>query len=127
MAAGIRVLIVDDSAVVRQTLKEVLESDPGIEVMAVASDPIFALKRMESSRPDVIITDVEMPRMDGITFLRTIMERDPIPVVVCSSKTEEDQETPFGPWSTEPSRSSKSPKWEPSSFSRNPECGYATP
>jgi two-component system, chemotaxis family, protein-glutamate methylesterase/glutaminase len=89
MRDAIRVMIVDDSAVVRQTLKEVLESDPGIEVMAVASDPIFALKRMETERPDVIITDVEMPRMDGLTFLRTVMERDPLPIVVCSSKTED--------------------------------------
>jgi two-component system chemotaxis response regulator CheB len=89
MPAVIRVLIVDDSAVVRQTLKEVLESDPDIEVMAVAADPIFALKRMEAGRPDVIITDVEMPRMDGLTFLKTIMERDPIPVVVCSSRAED--------------------------------------
>ncbi len=89
MAGEIKVMIVDDSAVVRQTLKELLESDPGIEVMAVAADPIFALKRMETQRPDVIITDVEMPRMDGLTFLKTIMEKDPIPVVVCSSKTEE--------------------------------------
>jgi two-component system, chemotaxis family, protein-glutamate methylesterase/glutaminase len=89
MPGGIKVMIVDDSALVRQTLKEVLESDPGIEVIAVAADPIFALKRMETDRPDVIITDVEMPRMDGITFLKTIMEKDPIPVVVCSSKTED--------------------------------------
>ena len=89
MPEAIRVMIVDDSAVVRQTLKEVLESDPDIEVMAVAADPIFALKRMETERPDVIITDVEMPRMDGLTFLKTIMEKDPIPVVVCSSKTED--------------------------------------
>ena len=89
MTGGIRVLIVDDSAVVRQTIKEILESDPGIEVMAVAADPIFALKRMETERPDVIITDVEMPRMDGISFIKAIMEKDPIPIVVCSSKTEE--------------------------------------
>jgi two-component system chemotaxis response regulator CheB len=88
MSDKIGVMIVDDSAVVRQTLKEVLESDPGIEVMGVASDPIFALKHMETERPDVIITDVEMPRMDGLTFLKTIMEKDPLPVVVCSSKTE---------------------------------------
>jgi two-component system, chemotaxis family, protein-glutamate methylesterase/glutaminase len=88
MAGAIRVMIVDDSAVVRQTLKEVLESDGDIEVMAVAADPIFAFKRMETERPDVIITDVEMPRMDGLTFLKAIMEKDPIPVVVCSSKTE---------------------------------------
>jgi two-component system chemotaxis response regulator CheB len=89
MSKVIRVMIVDDSAVVRQTLKEVLESDPDIEVMAVAADPIFAMKRMETERPDVIITDVEMPRMDGLTFLKSIMEKDPIPVVVCSSKTED--------------------------------------
>jgi two-component system chemotaxis response regulator CheB len=89
MADKIKVMIVDDSAVVRQTLKEVLASDPTIEVMGVAADPIFALKHMESDRPDVIITDVEMPRMDGLTFLKTIMEKDPIPVVVCSSKTED--------------------------------------
>jgi two-component system, chemotaxis family, protein-glutamate methylesterase/glutaminase len=89
MSGAIRVMIVDDSAVVRQTLKEVLESDPDIEVMAVAADPIFALKRMETERPDVIITDVEMPRMDGLTFLKAIMEKDPLPVVVCSSMTED--------------------------------------
>jgi two-component system chemotaxis response regulator CheB len=89
MAARIRVMIVDDSAVVRQTLKEVLESDPDIEVMGVAADPIFALKRMESEMPDVVITDVEMPRMDGLTFLKAIMENSPLPVVVCSSKTDE--------------------------------------
>ena len=85
----IRVMVVDDSAVVRQTLKDLLDSDPSIEVMAVAADPIFALKRMETERPDVIISDVEMPRMDGISFLRKIMETNPLPVVICSSKTEE--------------------------------------
>jgi len=89
MPNSIRVLIVDDSAVVRQTLKEILDSDPGIEVMGVAADPIFALKKMENDRPDVIITDVEMPRMDGLTFLKGVMEKDPLPIVVCSSKTEE--------------------------------------
>jgi two-component system, chemotaxis family, protein-glutamate methylesterase/glutaminase len=89
MMDKIKVMIVDDSAVVRQTLKEVLDSDPTIEVMGVAADPIFALKHMETERPDVIITDVEMPRMDGLTFLKAIMGKDPIPVVVCSSKTEE--------------------------------------
>jgi two-component system chemotaxis response regulator CheB len=92
MTKAIRVLIVDDSAVVRQTLKEILDSDPDIEVMGVAADPIFALKRMETDKPDVIITDVEMPRMDGLTFLKGVMEKDPIPVVVCSSKTEEGSE-----------------------------------
>jgi two-component system, chemotaxis family, protein-glutamate methylesterase/glutaminase len=89
----IKVLVVDDSAVVRQTLKELLDSDPEIEVMAVASDPLFALKRMETEKPDVIISDVEMPRMDGLSFLRKIMEMTPsIPVVICSSKTESGSE-----------------------------------
>jgi two-component system chemotaxis response regulator CheB len=88
MNRPIRVLIVDDSAVVRQTLKEVLESDPEIEVYGVAADPIFAQRYLENEDPDVIITDVEMPRMDGLTFLRSIMEKKPIPVVVCSAKTE---------------------------------------
>lgn len=88
----IRVMIVDDSAVVRQTLKEVLESDPAIEVCAVAPDPLFALKKIEADRPDVIVSDVEMPRMDGLTFLRNIMAGDPIPVVICSSKTEAGSE-----------------------------------
>jgi two-component system chemotaxis response regulator CheB len=88
MASSIKVMIVDDSAVVRQTLKEILDSDPQIEVTAVAADPVFALQKIAVDRPDVIITDIEMPRMDGLTFLRTIMEKDPIPVVVCSSKTD---------------------------------------
>jgi two-component system chemotaxis response regulator CheB len=92
MPKNIRVMIVDDSAVVRQTLKEILDSDPEIEVFAVAADPIFAFKHMEGDKPDVIITDVEMPRMDGLTFLREIMRKDPLPVVVCSSKTEEGSE-----------------------------------
>ncbi len=88
----IKVMIVDDSAVVRQTLNEVLESDPQIEVINVSADPIFAQKHLETIKPDVIVTDVEMPRMDGLTFLRGIMERMPMPVVVCSSKTEEGSE-----------------------------------
>ena len=86
--ATIKVMIVDDSAVVRQTLKELLDSDTQIEVVAVASDPLFALKKMETMTPDVIVSDVEMPRMDGLSFLRKIMETKPIPVVICSSKTE---------------------------------------
>jgi len=89
----IRVMVVDDSAVVRQTLKDVLEGDPEIEVSAVAPDPLFALKKLESDRPDVIVSDVEMPRMDGISFLKAVMSgRDPIPVVICSSKPEAGSE-----------------------------------
>jgi two-component system chemotaxis response regulator CheB len=80
-----RVLIVDDSASVRQVLKEILESDPQIEVMAVASDPYVAVERLQHEVPDVITLDIEMPRMDGLTFLEKIMSQHPIPVVICST------------------------------------------
>ena len=88
-APRVRVLIVDDSAVVRQTLKEVLSSDPDIEVIASASDPLVAAERIREQLPDVITLDIEMPRMDGLTFLKTIMSQHPIPVVICSSLAEE--------------------------------------
>jgi len=89
----IRVLIVDDSATVRQTLAAVLESDPEIEVLGVASDPYVAAQRIRDEVPDVITLDVEMPRMDGITFLRKLMAQHPIPVVMCSSLIEAGSET----------------------------------
>src|SRR6202046_5000766 len=85
----IRVLIVDDSAVVRQTLKEVLSSDPQIEVIATAGDPFVAADRIAEQVPDVITLDIEMPRMDGLTFLQKIMSQHPIPVIICSSLAEE--------------------------------------
>jgi two-component system chemotaxis response regulator CheB len=85
----IRVLIVDDSAMVRQTLSELLASDPAIEVMATAADPFVAADRIAEEVPDVITLDIEMPRMDGLTFLKTIMTQHPIPVVICSSLAEE--------------------------------------
>jgi two-component system, chemotaxis family, protein-glutamate methylesterase/glutaminase len=81
----IKVLIVDDSASVRQTLKQVLESDPDIEVIATAADPFAAAACMAQEAPDVITLDVEMPRMDGLTFLDKIMRQHPLPVVMCSS------------------------------------------
>jgi two-component system chemotaxis response regulator CheB len=84
----IRVLIVDDSAIVRQALSDILNSDPQIEVLATAADPLIAMERMKEQIPDVITLDVEMPRMDGITFLQKIMADSPIPVVMCSSLTE---------------------------------------
>jgi two-component system chemotaxis response regulator CheB len=93
MGKKIRVMIVDDSAVVRQTLEELLSSDPEIEVMASAADPIIAAEKLKHDIPDVITLDVEMPRMDGITFLRKIMSQHPIPVVMCSSLTEKGSET----------------------------------
>jgi two-component system chemotaxis response regulator CheB len=85
-AAGfppIQVLVVDDSAVVRQALTAVLGSQPDIEV-TTASDPIIALAKMKRRRPDVILLDLVMPRMDGLTFLAKVMAEDPVPVVICS-------------------------------------------
>ncbi len=95
MGAGntIRVLVVDDSASVRQTMKSLLEADPEIEVIATAQDPFAAAKCIQTEVPDVITLDVEMPRMDGITFLRKLMSQCPIPVVMCSSLTEAGSET----------------------------------
>lgn len=87
MGKLIKVLIVDDSAVVRQTLADILNSDPQIQVIATASDPFVAAEQMKETLPDVITLDVEMPMMDGITFLKKIMSQHPIPVVMCSSLT----------------------------------------
>lgn len=89
----IRVLVVDDSAVVRQTLTEIIRTDPQLEVLAAVSDPFFAVQRIQIERPDVIVLDVEMPRMDGITFLHRLMAQHPIPVVVCSSLVNDGTET----------------------------------
>ena len=89
----IRVLIVDDSAVVRQTLSEVLSKDPAIEVIGTACDPFVAADRIAEQVPDVITLDIEMPRMDGLTFLQKIMSQHPIPVVICSSLAEEGAQT----------------------------------
>jgi len=89
----IRVLVVDDSATVRQTMKEILEHDPDIRVIATANDPFMAVQRIAHEVPDVITLDVEMPRMDGITFLEKIMEQEPIPVVICSTLTENGSDT----------------------------------
>jgi len=87
MAGPIKVLIVDDSAVVRQALTDVLDADEGIQVIGIAADPLIAERKIRQNRPDVITLDVEMPRMDGLTFLKKIMAQDPIPVVMCSSLT----------------------------------------
>ncbi|MDE1943713.1 MAG: chemotaxis response regulator protein-glutamate methylesterase [Betaproteobacteria bacterium] len=89
----VRVFIVDDSAVVRQVVTEVLQAAPGVEVLGAAPDPLFALERMKRQWPDVIVLDVEMPRMDGITFLRKIMAERPTPVVICSTLTQEGAAT----------------------------------
>lgn len=89
----IKVLVVDDSAIVRQALKEILSSDPEIEVIGTAQDPFQAADKMRNVVPDVITLDVEMPRMDGITFLNKIMSQHPIPVVICSSLVADGSET----------------------------------
>ncbi|HMY39952.1 MAG TPA: chemotaxis response regulator protein-glutamate methylesterase [Marinagarivorans sp.] len=82
---GIEVLVVDDSAVMRQVLREILNEAPDINVYAAAPDPIFALQKMQGQWPDVIVLDIEMPRMDGLTFLRKIMAERPTPIIICSS------------------------------------------
>ena len=89
----IRVLIVDDSASVRTTLSEIINADPELEVMATAADPYVAAERIRAEVPDVIFLDVEMPRMDGLTFLRKLMAQRPIPVVICSSLAEAGSDT----------------------------------
>ena len=87
-ANRIKVLVIDDSAVVRQVMTGILESDRTLEIIGVAADPIFAYERMKIQWPDVILLDVEMPRMDGITFLKKLMQERPTPVVICSTLTE---------------------------------------
>jgi two-component system chemotaxis response regulator CheB len=89
----IKVFVVDDSAVVRQVVTGLLADDPGIQVVGSAADPIFAMEKMQANWPDVIVLDVEMPRMDGITFLRKIMVERPTAVVICSTLTEKGAET----------------------------------
>jgi two-component system, chemotaxis family, protein-glutamate methylesterase/glutaminase len=89
----VSVLIVDDSAVVRQVLTAMLSADPGINVLGAAPDPIYAMQRMNKQWPDVVVLDVEMPRMDGITFLKKLMSVRPTPVVICSTLTEKGAET----------------------------------
>lgn len=84
----IKVILIDDSAVVRQVNRETLEREPDIEVIAACADPLYALEKMKLVWPDVIVTDIEMPRMDGLTFLKKIMAEHPTPTVVCSSLAE---------------------------------------
>ncbi|MCA1325303.1 protein-glutamate methylesterase/protein-glutamine glutaminase [Herbaspirillum sp. alder98] len=84
----IGVLVVDDSSVVRQLMQELLAGSSDIEVIATASDPIFAMRKMRQQWPDVIVLDIQMPRMDGITFLKQIMAIRPTPVIICSTLTE---------------------------------------
>lgn len=91
----IKVLLVDDSAVVRQTLTEILSAESDITVMGSASDPYYAAEKIKDEVPDVIILDIEMPRMDGLTFLHKIMSQHPIPVIICSSLADAGTDSAF--------------------------------
>lgn len=84
----IKVLIVDDSATVRSAFSSIIRADPGLGLFGTAGDPFIAVDRMKSGLPDVILLDLELPNMDGLTFLKKIMAQRPMPVVVCSSYTE---------------------------------------
>src|SRR5258706_15559606 len=90
----LNVLVVDDSAVVRQVMSSLLSVEQGMQTV-VASDPLIAMEKMQRLRPDVIVLDLQMPRMDGLTFLKQIMEEDPIPVVVCSGVAERGTDSAF--------------------------------
>jgi len=89
---NIKVMIIDDSAVVRQVLSEIIDNADGMEVIDTAIDPIFAQQKLEKIKPDVITLDIEMPRMDGLTFLEKLMSENPIPVVMCSKLTQKSAE-----------------------------------
>jgi len=91
----IKLMIVDDSALVRQTITKLFENDEDIEVIASASDPFMAVEKLKTVVPDVITLDIEMPRMDGLTFLQKLMQQHPLPVVICSSKAEKGSENVF--------------------------------
>ncbi|MGH8078466.1 MAG: response regulator, partial [Lysobacter sp.] len=84
----IRVLVIDDSALVRQLMVELLGADSGIEVVGTAADPYIARDKIKLLSPDVLTLDIEMPRMDGLTFLRNLMRLRPMPVVMVSTLTE---------------------------------------
>jgi len=93
MPQKIKVLIVDDSALIRQMMEQMLSGDPGIEVVGTAQDPYIAREKIKKLNPDVITLDVEMPRMDGLTFLSNLMRLRPMPVVMVSSLTEKGADT----------------------------------
>jgi len=84
----IKVMIVDDSALVRKMVAHAIEREPSIEVIATAQDPIFAMEKMKARWPDVLVVDIEMPRMDGLTFLKKVMAEHPTPIIICSSLAE---------------------------------------
>ncbi|AHM60143.1 response regulator receiver modulated CheB methylesterase [Flammeovirgaceae bacterium 311] len=89
----IKVFIIDDSALMRQVLSDILQADPQIQIIGTAADPFIAAKKLAEEAPDVITLDIEMPRMDGLTFLRKLMAQHPVPVVVISSLTARGSES----------------------------------
>ena len=93
MMGPMRVLVVDDSALMRRLIPKILEREPSIQVVGTAMDGHFALKKIEELSPQVITLDLEMPRMDGLTFLGKLMQYFPLPVIVVSSLTREGSET----------------------------------
>ncbi len=121
-----RVLIVDDSASVRQTLVTILEGAPDIRVIGTAADPFIAARRIQEEVPDVILLDLEMPRMDGLTFLRKIMAQRPIPVIVCSALTEAGSQTLFDVLEAGAVDVVPKPRIDTRQFLVNPRCGSAT-
>ncbi|MCR9108909.1 chemotaxis response regulator protein-glutamate methylesterase [Marivita sp. XM-24bin2] len=88
MTHPISVLIVDDSAAVRTAFSAIIKADPGLTLFGTAQDPFVAVERMRDDLPDAILLDIEMPRMDGLTFLKKIMAQCPVPVIVCSSHSQ---------------------------------------
>ena len=95
MNGKIRVLVVDDSALVRKLVTDALNSDPEIEVVGAAADPYAARDQIKALNPDVLTLDLEMPRMDGLTFLRILMEQHPLPVVIMSSLSQRGSDFAF--------------------------------
>ena len=93
MKKNIKVFIIDDSALVRKMLTTALESDPHINVIGTAPDPFIAVRKLKKEKPDVITLDIEMPKMDGLTFLEKLMKQHPMPVVICSSLTAKNSQT----------------------------------
>ena len=92
-ARPIRVLVVDDSAMVRKLVTAALQQDPDIEVVGTAVDPYAARDKIEALKPDVLTLDIEMPKMDGLTFLRILMEQRPLPVIIMSSLSQRGSDT----------------------------------
>ena len=89
----IKVLIIDDSALVRQTLTAIINSSTDYEVIATAGDPYIAVEKMKQQKPDVITLDIQMPQMDGLTFLKKLMNQHPVPVVVVSGIAQQNSDT----------------------------------